>query len=693
MIGSFIARASALRVVCVALAGLVTGAAQGAVTLYANAQGVTVPGAMVSQDFTPTAAQAGSISVTVTDVSFPAPLAGVDVAVTQGATILAQQTAAATTTGASTNAFTPVVLTFTAVAGTTYSIRVVGTPGASFGAGAAVVTAALASAPTKALVSFSAPFQVPVPVVVGGQLPDQSLTFSTAGNYTATLTDFGLPSYFPNNQLFAALFFGSGLAAALNPGVPTQFNVPSANVGQAYKLTQIALPATGGGLFGLRITDPGGNLVYPTGGGSGMIAIGGPTGPATIANPAGGSASLSVTDLAFPSALGTLGAVLTTSTGAPVATDCVTNCAASTSTTGTAAAGNLLLWRSAVAGANSGSYRVSVANGSGTTLYSDSETVSPLASGIASNAYTLPFTVTTAGSYTATVSDLQQPLPLNGVQFALYQGGVAVSSQVNGAGSVSATLAAGAAQLVVIAQTPTNGSGLVGATVASSGSSPTTLLATTQPVGALTGTNSTQLVVSSAQAGSYSLVLTDAQWPAAFQTLDVFITSGAKLITGIFGAGTETVNLPAGTYQVTYTAVPSATYGAGLYSVSLAAAAPTATLSVSPTSVTSGGTAALTWTSTGATGCTASGGWSGAEPTSGSAVSTGTLTATTTFTLVCSGAGGSTAPQSVTVTVSSSGKPPPTTGGGGGGGGAFDLIALLSLALGGYLPRRLARQR
>lgn len=76
---------------------------------------------------------------------------------------------------------------------------------------------------------------------------------------------------------------------------------------------------------------------------------------------------------------------------------------------------------------------------------------------------------------------------------------------------------------------------------------------------------------------------------------------------------------------------------------------PTVTISASPTTVSSGGTSMLTWSSTNATSCTASGAWSGAEATSGTQ-STGALSANSSYTLTCQGAGGSAA-QSATVTV------------------------------------------
>jgi len=76
---------------------------------------------------------------------------------------------------------------------------------------------------------------------------------------------------------------------------------------------------------------------------------------------------------------------------------------------------------------------------------------------------------------------------------------------------------------------------------------------------------------------------------------------------------------------------------------------PGVALSGSPTAVASGASSTLTWSSTNATGCTASGGWSGARATSGS-TTTGALGATTTYGLTCSGTGGS-ANKSATVTV------------------------------------------
>jgi hypothetical protein len=83
--------------------------------------------------------------------------------------------------------------------------------------------------------------------------------------------------------------------------------------------------------------------------------------------------------------------------------------------------------------------------------------------------------------------------------------------------------------------------------------------------------------------------------------------------------------------------------------------APIVNISANPTSVLSGGTSTLSWTSTNASSCSASGGWSGAKALSGSE-STGKLLANNTFALACTGAGGS-ASQSVTVPITASTSP------------------------------------
>lgn len=79
---------------------------------------------------------------------------------------------------------------------------------------------------------------------------------------------------------------------------------------------------------------------------------------------------------------------------------------------------------------------------------------------------------------------------------------------------------------------------------------------------------------------------------------------------------------------------------------------PTLSFSASPTSISYGGATTLSWSTTNATSCSASGGWSGAKATSGSQQISG-ITSNQTYYMTCSGQSGSTpANGSASVTVS-----------------------------------------
>ena len=87
---------------------------------------------------------------------------------------------------------------------------------------------------------------------------------------------------------------------------------------------------------------------------------------------------------------------------------------------------------------------------------------------------------------------------------------------------------------------------------------------------------------------------------------------------------------------------------------------PTVTITASPQTIASGASSTLTWSSTNATSCTASGSWSGDRAPSGGSESTGVLTASANYTLTCTGDGGS-ENASATVTVTPTGANSYTT--------------------------------
>jgi hypothetical protein len=103
----------------------------------------------------------------------------------------------------------------------------------------------------------------------------------------------------------------------------------------------------------------------------------------------------------------------------------------------------------------------------------------------------------------------------------------------------------------------------------------------------------------------------------------------------------------------------------------IAPGAPTLTLAAP--SVVAGSSTSITWSSVNATGCTASGGWSGALASSGTKTLTPAAAGTDTYSLTCANAVGSSTASTASLTVTA----PPMSG----GGGAFGILWLWALAL------------
>ncbi len=125
--------------------------------------------------------------------------------------------------------------------------------------------------------------------------------------------------------------------------------------------------------------------------------------------------------------------------------------------------------------------------------------------------------------------------------------------------------------------------------------------------------------------------------------------SGSKVVSGI--------TVPS-TYALTCTGAGGSVAKEVVVTVVSPASAPTLTLTSNVSSVTSGGSATLTWAAVNATSCIASGNWTGTLATSGSKAVTN-ITAPSTYTLACTGAGG-TVSKSVSVGVTSVTQPTPT---------------------------------
>ncbi|MEO1019393.1 MAG: hypothetical protein AAFY56_17130, partial [Pseudomonadota bacterium] len=130
----------------------------------------------------------------------------------------------------------------------------------------------------------------------------------------------------------------------------------------------------------------------------------------------------------------------------------------------------------------------------------------------------------------------------------------------------------------------------------------------------------------------------------------------------ILGGSLFEFDAAAGDYELLVLAEPGAVtgYAVGSANIDTAPEAPTVALSASATSVTVGNGVTLTWSSTDATQCTASGSWSGSREASGSE-EIASLQSDATYRLTCVGAGGSAA-GSVTVRVVA--EPAPSSGSG-----------------------------
>jgi hypothetical protein len=105
-------------------------------------------------------------------------------------------------------------------------------------------------------------------------------------------------------------------------------------------------------------------------------------------------------------------------------------------------------------------------------------------------------------------------------------------------------------------------------------------------------------------------------------------------------------------------------------------AAPTLTLASS--TIVTGASTTITWSSSNASSCAASGSWGGTLATSGSQTVNPTAVGTDTYTLTCSNAAGTSPSTSVTLSVTAA----PASGGGGGGAlGLATLFGLMGMCL------------
>jgi MYXO-CTERM domain-containing protein len=609
-----------------------------------------------------TVATAGQIEVRLTDLAAPTAFTKLQLVVTNGAARVTRLDAAGT-------------VTFQADAGT-YKVQVLGTVPSRAGTFVVDVRTVVGS---TSLLSFTDGISA---VATASADPATTALDTTVnvvpGTYTVSLRDRSLPAalesvsvlLLPSTAAGNSVTFSGPCSAA---ACTRTFTVTGSG---SYNLVVIGKGAATdkAGVYSVQITNASAQTVYGS-----TQAVGLMPQPAAITFPAAGSYTLTATDFAQPAALSTLQAAVVQ--GASLLGN-VTSAGSATITGAGAGAAQVFAFGRVASGVNAGagSYGLKVAQGS-SVVYEDAQALPAGFDNTAVvGAYRYTGTVATGGNYAFTLRDFGFPASFLALSATVSQAG-ALTQSVAAAGSATVSLASGPVVVTVIGRpTSATSNSLFGITLTPAAGG-TALVDRTQGVGGLYKSRTLAIPA----AGSYDLTLADLQFPESFSTLAAALTQGTTLSAQLFGGGKVTLTAAAaGNYTLSVLAQPgtSNTFGVLGYDLSNTPPLPVITLSATPTAVSASGTTSLQWSTTNATSCTASGGWTGTKALSGTETSTA-ITADTTFTLTCSGAGGS-ANKSVTVTVSST--PAPATGGGGALGG----LAVLGLGAAAALRRRRA---
>ena len=500
----------------------------------------------------------------------------------------------------------------------------------------------------------------------GGPGPGQSelhttFTIAAAGSYLLALDDRNFPETLDPTTSVILLRQISGGTEVVRIGAGA-FNV--ANAGDTYELFVVATAGAGqAGLYTVSVTgDPSGAVVYRSDNAVGQLPP-----PTTVNIATGGQYALTLADLEFPEALTEFSAAVTQN-GVFLGT--LTGAGPSNFTLSQGTAQLFVLPTTLTTGAMS----VRLAQGS-QVAYADVHIADASADPTTPIIYSFnPSQAVAAGNYALTLADFRFPSALPSIDTAVIQG-TTVVHQGDEAAVETVALQAGQVR-VLVAVTPPSvvgnlpGNGMFALTLATQPGN-IIVFESTQGVGGLFNARTLNLPA----AGRYDVSLKDFEFPERLRTSWLAITRGTTIVGQVIGSSTiQNLQLEAGTHVLNFLAQPAANSSYGAYGLKVADSTPppTVTLSASPTSVTSGQGVSLTWSSTNATSCTASGGWTGTKTVSGTQPS-GALTTNTTFEIECTGPGGRD-DSSVTVTVNA---PSP---GGGGGGGQLDPLLLIGLS-------------
>ena len=604
-----------------------------------------------------TVSTAGPVTVTLADLQSQVAFSSLQAVVTRGATKVLTLSS-------------PGTQQFQATAGD-YRVQVIGKVPSSYG----IFRVDVRTASNQVLALSSAQISSGATVSSGSTPPRYTLQ---PGTYQVALRDSAFPAALQYADL-AVFRVGSGAPVFLLSKANSAACVASActgsfTVSQAgdydFAVAAAADTTATRGLYTLSITGNTGAVIAAD-----AYAVGPFPDPTVVTLPAAADYTISLSDLfAATAPLADVRALLVQ--GANVMGSRIG--AGSATATGGATGSARLYVLSTTGTSGVGAYAVQLRRVGGQLAF---ETASVLPTGLndaqTAAGYRYDVNVPSTADYRLVLRDLLFPTAFTTLRAMVYQSG---NLQTLAApGTQTTPLVAGAASVLVIATKSAAADATLGIALEPVvGGNP--LVSKAQGVGALFDSRPIQIT----QSGAYDLNVSDLQFPVALGELTVSVTKGPEMIGQIFGSSGFNFTAQPGEYSINLSGKPAAgaDYGTWAFAVT-PTAPPVVTLTANPASVPAQGTSTLTWSSTGATSCTASGGWSGSRTNSGSAV-TAALTAQTSFTLACTGAGGTTSASAVVDLLASSAGSgsgsgsgsSSSSGGGGGGGGEVDLLLI-----------------
>jgi hypothetical protein len=605
---------------------------------------------------------AGRYTVTLTDLRFPAALTSVDMIITSGIASVARLSKAGS-------------LDFDATPGT-YTVRVLGN-GTS--AGTVNVTITPAGGGTELLNFSEGILPKPGSIALNQTATSTSFTTAVADSYQLSVVDRVFPSALTSYDVLIVDTSGTPIARVCSPaitGVCDETPVVFPANATSYDLFLNAKAATtdNAGLLSIRIDGGPANTSANMEVFAKTLPVGVLRRHADVALPTTGQYSLSLTDLQFPIVLTQARAVLVQ--GSNLVADVAPPSDASTpdaSFSADSGAATLYLFATPQSSAGAGTYEIKLTQGQNAILDDVDSVTLPSINTL--HAYVITAPIATSGRYLFQIQDFDFPSSLASLRAVVIQKGTSLGMLSTNA-PLETQLAAAPVNVVVLANTSASTSllGLINISIDEAPPSTVHVFDFTQPVGDLINTRTVLI----STAGDVDMSMRDLQFPAAFGDLALAVTRGSTMVGQVFGGSKFTFAATPGEYVLSFLARDSTAVGYGLYGTKLedAPLKPSVTFNASVTTIGSGGTTNVTWTSVGTTACLASGGWNGTQPVSGSVDRVGPFSTDTTLTLTCTGPGGSASSSIKVVVAAQSNKE-----GSSSGAGALNLSWMLILAL------------